>query len=407
MPGGWVTSDIPRVPPVCSALTRCSNSDPIAQVPGPCPTWCTTTEVLMATSHNWPEVSSDEYWYGRSRARARSRPAPTGLRCAPSRRPPPAGPCWRPRASCSPPPGTPRTTVADVARLAGVSVDTVYTSVGRKPELLLAVHDMALGGGDEPCRARTTWRPGRPGAAELETYAPHWRAVPWSCRWPSRCRGRVTRLPWCWRACRRRAGHGSPLTERASTDVLTEDIARRARASSTTATDAEGCQQGCRSTPSTPASRASPSCCWPCTTWLSAAATSSVAAEGRDYVAAIRAARGARAKLETYAAALAQRFPRSCHWPSRCRRRPSATRPAVRCWRGSTPAAPRTCSSMAADLRSTGEVRPDLTDEQVAHLLWTTNSAAFYRLATSGGRGRGRLRCHGPRPVDPHPPGAR
>ena len=45
------------------------------------------------------------------------------------------------------------TTVADVARLAGVSVDTVYTSVGRKPELLLAVHDMALGGGDEPVGA--------------------------------------------------------------------------------------------------------------------------------------------------------------------------------------------------------------------------------------------------------------
>ena len=42
---------------------------------------------------------------------------------------------------------------------------------------------------------------------------------------------------------------------------------------------------------------------------------------------------------------------------------------------------------LAADLRSTGEVRPELTDEQVAHLLWTTNSAAFYRLATSGGRG--------------------
>ena len=34
-------------------------------------------------------------------------------------------------------------------------------------------------------------------------------------------------------------------------------------------------------------------------------------------------------------------------------------------------------------------MRPDLTDEEVAHLLWTTNSTAFYRLATSGGRGPG------------------
>ena len=112
------------------------------------------------------------------------------------------------------------TTVADIARLAGVSVDTVYTSVGRKPELLLAVHDMALGGGDEP-----------------------------------------------------------------------------------------------------------------------------VAAEGRDYVAAIRAADGARAKLEVYALALGERLPLG-----RAAGRvaagggASATRPAAPCWRASTRAVPRTCS---------------------------------------------------------------
>ena len=44
---------------------------------------------------------------------------------------------------------------------------------------------------------------------------------------------------------------------------------------------------------------------------------------------------------------------------------------------------------MAAELRATGGAAPDLTDEQVADLLWTTNSTAFYRLATSGGRGPG------------------
>ena len=63
-----------------------------------------------------------------------------------------------------------------MARLAGVSVDTVYTSVGRKPELLLAVHDMALGGGDEPLRAQqrdyVAAVLAAPGArAKLETYA--------------------------------------------------------------------------------------------------------------------------------------------------------------------------------------------------------------------------------------------
>jgi AcrR family transcriptional regulator len=45
------------------------------------------------------------------------------------------------------------TSVSDIAAEAGVSVDTVYTSVGRKPQLLLAVIDMTLGGGDAPVAA--------------------------------------------------------------------------------------------------------------------------------------------------------------------------------------------------------------------------------------------------------------
>ncbi|MCX5746660.1 MAG: helix-turn-helix domain containing protein, partial [Proteobacteria bacterium] len=36
------------------------------------------------------------------------------------------------------------TSVAEVARVAGVALDTVYASVGRKPALLLAVHDDLL-----------------------------------------------------------------------------------------------------------------------------------------------------------------------------------------------------------------------------------------------------------------------
>ena len=45
------------------------------------------------------------------------------------------------------------TSVADVARAAEVSVDTVYASVGRKPDLLRAVVDMVLGSADEPLAA--------------------------------------------------------------------------------------------------------------------------------------------------------------------------------------------------------------------------------------------------------------
>jgi AcrR family transcriptional regulator len=49
--------------------------------------------------------------------------------------------------------GYARTSVADIARTAAVSVDTLYAAVGRKPQLLLAVHDMELAGGDAPVDA--------------------------------------------------------------------------------------------------------------------------------------------------------------------------------------------------------------------------------------------------------------
>ena len=42
------------------------------------------------------------------------------------------------------------TAVADIAAAAGVNVDTVYASVGRKPTLMLAVIDMTLASADQP-----------------------------------------------------------------------------------------------------------------------------------------------------------------------------------------------------------------------------------------------------------------
>jgi AcrR family transcriptional regulator len=45
------------------------------------------------------------------------------------------------------------TSVADIAQVAGVSVDTLYATVGRKPQLLLAVHDMVLAGAEAPLEA--------------------------------------------------------------------------------------------------------------------------------------------------------------------------------------------------------------------------------------------------------------
>lgn len=68
------------------------------------------------------------------------------------------------------------TSVADIARAADVSVDTLYASVGRKPQLLLAVHDMELAGGGLPVGAEQRdyvkrIQAATTGAAKIAAYA--------------------------------------------------------------------------------------------------------------------------------------------------------------------------------------------------------------------------------------------
>jgi AcrR family transcriptional regulator len=156
--------------------------------------------------------------------------------------------------------GYAETTVAQVARRAGVSVDTVYASVGRKPQLLLAVHDAVL-------------------------------------------------------------GDGEPLP-----------------------------------------------------------------AEQRDYVVAIRAAVGARAKIATYAEALGRLLPETAPL-AEALRVAAATEPECRTVRDGLDE--RRAANMrlfARDLRATGDLRQDLTDDDVADLVWATNSSEFYLLVTGRGR---------------------
>ena len=174
--------------------------------------------------------------------------------------------------------GYPETTVADVARRAKVSVDTLYASVGRKPQLLLAVHDMMLSSADEP-----------------------------------------------------------------------------------------------------------------------------VVAEQRDYVTAIRAASGARAKLATYAEALGRVFPLTVPLAESLRVAAQTDAECRKVWEGLNERRATNMLLFARDLRATGELREDLTDEDVAHLVWTTNSPEFYRLTDRTRAHPRALRRHGHRPVDPDP----
>jgi AcrR family transcriptional regulator len=153
------------------------------------------------------------------------------------------------------------TAVAEVAARAGVSVDTVYASVGRKPQLLLAVHDMELGSSEQP-----------------------------------------------------------------------------------------------------------------------------IPAEQRDYVRAMRDAAGARAKITVYAEAMGRLLPRTVPLADALRVA-GATDPECRkVWEALDDRRSRNMRLFAADLRSTGEVREDLTDDEVADLVWSMNSPQYYLLITGHGR---------------------
>lgn len=157
--------------------------------------------------------------------------------------------------------GYAETTVAQVARRARVSVDTVYASVGRKPQLLLAVHDMVLGSAEEP-------------------------------------------LP----------------------------------------------------------------------------------AEQRDYVVAIRAAAGARAKITAYADALGRLLPVAVPLADALRVAAITDADCRAVWDALNERRAANMRLFARDLRATGELRADLTDDDVADLVWSTNSPEFYLLVTSRGR---------------------
>jgi AcrR family transcriptional regulator len=111
-----------------------------------------------------------------------------------------------------------------------------------------------------------------------------------------------------------------------------------------------------------------------------------VPAEQRDYVLRFRAASSAREKIAIYAAAVSEIGVRMA---------PIHRALAEAAVGDSTCAALRTeidarrannMRLLAADLRETGELRPDLTDDEVADIVWSMN-AAEYRALLVGARG--------------------
>lgn len=152
------------------------------------------------------------------------------------------------------------TTLADVATRAGVSVDTVYTSVGRKPQVVLAVIDMVLGGTGE-----------------------------------------------------------------------------------------------------------------------------SVPAEERDYVQAIRSEPTAPGKIRVYASAMALLVPQTAPLVEALHKAGDTDADCLATWQRLVSRRAANMRLFAADLRSTGELRTDLTDDQVADLVWSTNATEFWLLLLQRG----------------------
>lgn len=106
----------------------------------------------------------------------------------------------------------------------------------------------------------------------------------------------------------------------------------------------------------------------------------------REYVARIRAADGARAKLVVYAGAVAALGERVAP-VHRALAEAAVTDPDCAALRASVDARRRAnMLLLAAELRGTGELRDDLSDDDVADVLWAFNSAEFHGLLV-GGRG--------------------
>ena len=111
-----------------------------------------------------------------------------------------------------------------------------------------------------------------------------------------------------------------------------------------------------------------------------------VPAEQRDYVIRLRAAPSAREKIAIYAAAVSEigvrmaPIHRALAEASVTDRDCAALRAEIDARRAAN------MRLLAADLRVTGELRPDLTDDEVADIVWSMNSAE-YRALLVGERG--------------------
>lgn len=105
-----------------------------------------------------------------------------------------------------------------------------------------------------------------------------------------------------------------------------------------------------------------------------------VAAENRDYVIAIGAARTARDKLRIYAEAIGTIAPRLAPLYSVLKAAADAEPALARMWRRISARRAANMRLFARDLVSTGDLRNDVDVDRIADVIWSMNGPEYYTL---------------------------
>jgi AcrR family transcriptional regulator len=110
-----------------------------------------------------------------------------------------------------------------------------------------------------------------------------------------------------------------------------------------------------------------------------------VPAEQRDYVLAIGSEPTAAGKIEIYAAAVARLIPPTAPLQEALPKAGDTDAVCAATWLRLVTRRAANMLLFAADLRSTGALRADLTDQEVAEIVWSTNAAEYWLLLAQRG----------------------
>lgn len=113
--------------------------------------------------------------------------------------------------------------------------------------------------------------------------------------------------------------------------------------------------------------------------------TDAVPAHERDYVREIRGTPGAEGKIRRYARALTEVQPRLAPLVEVLRQAAVTDPSCADAWQRVADRRAGNMRLFVADLRATGELRPDLSDDDAADLVWSTNAPEYYLLLAARG----------------------